>query len=287
MLTQTLIPYAPEYRRQAVRLIGQARYRHFHLDWQQPIDWLAERNICCWVAWDGKEITTLVGASVEQDGAAWLRLVAASDDSGDSYRGDINLPDALWARLREDLRACGVREVGVLLQEYWLRPTLRLWGFESTNAVVTLRRSDGPVPPYPLPPLAIRDATLQDIPAIVRVDAAAFSPLWRYDERTIWLASKLAATFTVLTLDESIVGYQLSTHHGVVGHLARLAVDPPHQGQGYGGLLIGEMLRFFASRNVEVASVNTQEDNVRSQQLYKRLGYQFTGHRAPVWTMAL
>jgi ribosomal protein S18 acetylase RimI-like enzyme len=287
MLTQTLTPYAPEDRRQAIHLLGQARYRHLHLDWQRAVDWLAERNICCWVARRGEAITALIGASVEQDGAAWLRLVATEGSSDGCYHDDGCLSDALWERLRDDLRACGVRQVAALLQEHWIRPVLSQWGFENTNAVVTLRRTSGPIPPYPLPPLAIREAAPQDLPAVARVDAEAFPPLWRYDERTLWLASQLAATITVLTLEDAVIGYQLSTHHGVAGHLARLAIDPAHQGRGYGGLLIGDMLRFFARRDIDCASVNTQQDNLCSQRLYRRLGFQFTGHRAPVWTIEL
>jgi len=284
MLTRTLAPYTPEDYRQAIHLLGLARCKHIHLDWQRPADWLGERSICCWVAWCGEEAAGLIGASVEQDGVAWLRLAAAEDEA---YRGEASLMNALWAHLREDVAACGVRRMAVLLQDYWLRPFLREWGFRGANAVVTLSRTDGPTPSYPLPPLAIRDATLHDLPAIARVDEAAFDPLWHYDERTLWQAASYAATFTVLTMDSAIIGYQLSTHHGSAGHLARLAIDPAYQEKGYGGLLIGEMLRFFARRGVTTASVNTQEDNVRSLRLYTRLGFQATGHRVPVWTIEL
>lgn len=286
MLTLTLTPYAPEDRRQAIRLIGHAGCRHFHLDWQRPIDWLDERNVCCWLARRGEEVSALLGASVEQGGAAWLRLAAASGDGRDAFE-ECRPPDVLWEQLRDDLKVCGVRQVAALLQDSWLKSPLQEWGFEHTNAVVMFRRSDGPIPSYPLPPLVIRNATLQDIRAIARVDAAAFGPLWRYDERTLWLAGQIAVTFTVLTLEEAIIGYQLSTHHGIVGHLARLAIHPTHWGKGYGGLLIGEMLRFFARRDVPLTSVNTQEDNISSQRLYTRLGFRFTGQRAPVWTIVL
>jgi ribosomal protein S18 acetylase RimI-like enzyme len=281
MLTLTLTPYVPEDRRQVIYLLGQAHYRHFHLDWQRPVEWLAERNICCWVARHDEDVTALIGASIEEDGAAWLRLVAVERDDDGRLLGE------LWARLNADLRAHGVRQMAVLLQEYWLRPDLLQWGFENTNAVVTLRRTNGPAPPYPFPPLTIREATPQDLPAIARVDASAFEPLWRYDERTLWLASHAAATFTVLNLNGTIIGYQLSTHHGTAGHLARLAIDPVYQGMGYGGFLVGEMLRFFARRDITCASVNTQQDNLHSQRLYTRLGFQFTGHRAPVWMIDL
>ena len=284
MLTQTLAPYKPEDHHQAIHLLSLARRKHIHLDWQRPGDWLGERNICCWVARRGEGAAGLIGASVEQDGVAWLRLAAAE---GEAYCDDASLMNALWACLREDVAACGVRRMAVLLQDYWLRPFLRAWGFRGANAVVTLSRTDGPTPSYPLPPLAIRDATLHDLPAIAQVDEAAFDSLWHYDEHTLWQAASYAATFTVLTMNSAIIGYQLSTHHGSAGHLARLAIDPAHQGKGYGGLIVGEMLRFFARRNVMETSVNTQENNVRSLRLYTRLGFQATGHRVPVWTIEL
>jgi ribosomal protein S18 acetylase RimI-like enzyme len=84
-----------------------------------------------------------------------------------------------------------------------------------------------------------------------------------------------------------VLGYQLSTSHSRDGHLARLAVLPDFQGRGLGGMLIGEMVRFFEGRGVTTLTVITQEDNLASQHLYRRLGFDYTGHRVPVWSINL
>jgi ribosomal protein S18 acetylase RimI-like enzyme len=47
------------------------------------------------------------------------------------------------------------------------------------------------------------------------------------------------------------------------------------------------MLRFFAGRGVSRVTVNTQADNARSQSLYKRYGFEFTGYSVPVWLLDL
>lgn len=272
------MPLVPEEHQQAQRLLGWRHNAHLHLDWQDLTNWLADPTIHCWAAWRGEEIVALLGASTEIVGVSWLRLMTNAE------RG---LLDVLWGKLQPTLYEQGIRKVAVLLHNPWFKEPLRRWGFQVTNAVVTLRRTDSALPSPPLPPLHIRSATPADLAAISLVDEAAFAPLWRHNEHTLRAASKLAATFSVLTLEDAIIGYQLSTHHNAMGHLARLAVAPAHQGRGLGGLLIGDMLRFFAGRGVEATTVNTQEDNHRSQRLYARLGFRYTGQRSPVLTLDL
>ena len=47
------------------------------------------------------------------------------------------------------------------------------------------------------------------------------------------------------------------------------------------------MLRFFQQRGISLITVNTQADNLRSQRLYHRLGFEVLGPSAPVWTLDL
>jgi ribosomal protein S18 acetylase RimI-like enzyme len=118
---------------------------------------------------------------------------------------------------------------------------------------------------------------------MTRVDHAAFSPPWQLSLSDLRQAMRLAASCTVATLDERIVGYQLSTRHRESGHLARLAVEPNLQGGGVGGAMLNRLLMYFHERSVHIVTVNTQETNTRSQRLYNYYGFFRNGYDLPVW----
>jgi ribosomal-protein-alanine N-acetyltransferase len=195
--------------------------------------------------------------------------------------------DSLWHALCNSLHEQGVNEVAVLALDEWVEPLIAKWGFKVSTAVVTMRRVQGPQPAQSEPPLRIRPASAADMTTIAQLDASAFGKLWHYNEAMLRFAQLHAATFTVLENAERILGYQLSTAHAKNGHLARLAVTPDVQGQGLGELLLGSMIRHFEQRDMTTLTVNTQEDNTRSQRLYKRFGFDYVGFKVPVWTVPI
>jgi [ribosomal protein S18]-alanine N-acetyltransferase len=259
-----------------------------HLDWYSLPELLRSLELKCWVGKDGTQVRTVVGATVLnpppnlQRGdtpIAWLRL--AGGESPDALA-------SLWESLKSDLRADGVKQVVLLTMEPWIETVAKDWGFTPLNSVISLRRQNQPaVEAMAINGFTIRDAARADYEAIVRVDAAAFEPLWQYNLRTLELAQLHAATLTVLEKDNDLLGYQLSTWHIESGHLARLAIHPQWQGHGLGGLLIEEMLRFFEERDTHTITVNTQLDNVASQKLYERYGFMKINQRVGVWSLDL
>jgi GNAT superfamily N-acetyltransferase len=174
--------------------------------------------------------------------------------------------------------------LGVLALGAWIGSVVRAWGFLHTNAVVTLRQRGEPPPFQPPLSLRLRDATRDDLPLIAAVDAAAFEPLWRHDTTDLQYAQAAAATFSVAELEGRIVGYQLSTQHGLSGHLARLAVDPGVQKRGVGRSLVAAALGYFHRLGIREVTVNTQHNNQASQSLYQRMGFRYTRQCVPVWT---
>lgn len=269
------------------RLFRRAGRRHLHLDWRTLEAWLPDPALCCWVIHGRNAVQAMMGATIhtppEGPAVAWLRfMVPASQTDGDPSL------EALWEALAADLRGRGVGLVGVLLLDGWISHLLTGWGFAEGNAVISMARRKGPLPDPPTPPLTTREVQGPvELDEIVRLDHAAFGPLWQYSRDTLAAAQRQSATFTRLERDGALIGYQLSTEHVGSAHLARLAVLPEEQGHGYGAMLIGEMARFFARRDIDLITVNTQEDNIRSQRLYVRLGFRMIGQRAPVWTLAL
>ncbi|MCX6368548.1 MAG: GNAT family N-acetyltransferase [Armatimonadetes bacterium] len=59
-----------------------------------------------------------------------------------------------------------------------------------------------------------------------------------------------------------------------IGWIPNLAVDPACQGQGIGRALLERALEFFRERGMEVAKIETLEQNPIGQHLYPSLGFQ-------------
>jgi ribosomal protein S18 acetylase RimI-like enzyme len=119
----------------------------------------------------------------------------------------------------------------------------------------------------------------EDLPAVALVDQSAFDPVWALSLRSLRTAFRLSSLTSVLSKGDQIVAYQMSTSSALGAHIARLAVHPDLQGLGCGRTLITNVLHFFSHRGLEKVTVNTQADNIRSQQLYRSLGFQPTGQR--------
>ncbi len=271
---------------QVSRLFQRITPYHLHLDWRSLEEWLPNPNLRCWVTHSDGSIQSIMGATLHlpqgAPGVAWLRCILPAPT------GEVLPLDRLWEALRADLRSHGVGQVAIMALDDWVGSLAARWRFSRTNAVITLRRMQGEIPSPPSPPLRIRKvATGSDLDEVARLDSLAFEPLWQYSRETLAIAQQQAATFTVLEEGADLLGYQLSTQHVGSGHLARLAIRPDVQGRGLAALLVGDMLRFMHDRNIRTVTVNTQEDNIRSQRLYVRLGFEFTGHKVPIWTIDL
>ncbi|MBN1312785.1 MAG: GNAT family N-acetyltransferase [Anaerolineae bacterium] len=278
-------PLRKSQHRQIVELLNIAPLRHMHLDWQSLPALLADPLLRCWVIQDNEIVQALLGAAIHiplsGPKVAWLRLALPPIDEHSPAL------DALWEALQADLAAEGVRQIGLLAVEPWIEHIVADWGFQLANTVVTLQRNTGPMPSPPTPPLLIRPVDSVDLDAVVRVDTASFHPLWQHSHDALETAQCQASTFTLIELAGDVLGYQLSTWYIDAGHLARLAVKPEVRGQGLGKLLVGDVLCFFAERNITKITVNTQADNIVSQRLYASLGFKPTGHSVSMWSLDL
>ncbi|MDQ6784905.1 MAG: GNAT family N-acetyltransferase [Actinomycetota bacterium] len=110
---------------------------------------------------------------------------------------------------------------------------------------------------------------------VLRVDAAAFSTFWGFDERG--LSDALAATprtrFRMVGAEGTVVGYAICGRAGTTGFVQRLAVDPTRQRQGHGRLLLLDGLHWMRRGGARYAVVNTQLDNAGALTLYTGIGF--------------
>lgn len=288
-MSHTLARLSPEDLRQVIHLFRSRARSHQHLDWYTLETWLEDPSLCCWTAQRNGMVEALLGATLSDSGSqsdsnniAWLRFAIPANQFG--YDPAL---DDLWLVLRRSLQSASTSILGLLIINEWIAGFAQRWKFTQNTSVITLRRNRADLHVPPPHDHSIRDASHGDLAAIVAVDRAAFDPLWRYDEAVLKTAASQAELLRVIESEGQIIAYQLSTRYANIGHLARLAVFPGWQNRGLGAALIHDMILHFQAQDVHTITVNTQSDNSQSYRLYTKYGFTYTGHRVPVWAIAL
>lgn len=278
----TITPYQRRHRAALMRLIEQNTRVHVHLDWTTVDDWIEDPGTAIGMAWEGPDLVGTMAFSPMLAGASWLRLAAIHDDSD-----PMAVFSTLWPGLYARLISMHTREVATLMIRTWLIDPLSHIGFRPLENVVTLARNGGAIPEPLRADLTIWHGDVQDLNAVIRVDHAAFQPMWQMPADSLRQAIRGANSFTLAMSDGLVVGYQITMRYTDGGHLARLATVPAAQGSGVGGTLLGDMLIGLQRRGVHYVTVNTQETNRRSLSLYQRYGFTLTGLDYPVYTLPI
>jgi len=265
------------------RLLRLGAYIHLHVDWHVPGDWLGTPGFVVYARdasadADTDTIVACLAVGADPLPAAWVRVaatrtVAAYDQCA-----------AMWAAVLAGLEP-EITEVAWFITDNWPLRWLDRLGFTLVSTVLGFRKSDlEPVSVSAPRGLDIRPALVEELPALAEMEAAAFEPRWRHSAQSLYLAWRQSLSFDVATLDGRPVGFQFSTGGNGNAHLARMTVDPQWQGLGIGGALMAQALEGYRQRKVRTVTLNTQEDNLVSQQLYGRFGFRPTGQKYPVWS---
>ncbi|MCB0208833.1 MAG: GNAT family N-acetyltransferase [Anaerolineae bacterium] len=191
---------------------------------------------------------------------------------------DVLLPEI--ERAAVDLQATAILHVGSFS---WLVDGLRQHGFETQDWIVIYERIGQEPPPEPeQTPAQIRTAHTRDLETLTQLDNYTFDYIWHMSTRHLREALANAVSFAVAVVDNKIVGYEWSDMYNQHAHLTRLAVHPDFQGQGIGRQLVHRALVDALAAGANLITLNTPENNQRSQALYQRFGFVSTGERLPV-----
>ena len=264
-------------QKQIASLIYHSPHVHRHLDWRSPLDWVGAAPFL--VAEVGGELLASLACPPDPRGICWMRLFAVAP----------TLPVketwlVLWQAMCSKLSGLGGVLVPAIILQDWLETLMKGSGFSSHQEIVMLERGQAPCGPVELPSgVTLRGMLPSDLPAVAEVDAAAFDPVWQNSLDTLNRAFPQAIVPTVAVTGGEVVGYQLSTRNPFGAHLARLAVRPGIQRRGVGQALVVDLIGRLERHHVHHLTVNTQSDNGTSLALYRRIGFEETGERYPVY----
>lgn len=209
--------------------------------------------------------------------AARLSAVAVAD------REDVSgVWSVLWPAAEQVLRGRGAQAAYYVGEAPWLLDVLAEQGFRQAGTLISYEKVQQGSMPDGSPRVRIRPAQPGELAMVAEIDALSFPLLWRYSQRMLEMAMGPNARLTIAEMDRRPVGYALTTQEGNTGQIVRLAVLPEHRRQAVGSRLLAEALSALSRRRVRRVILNTQNDNLAAQALYRKFGFSLTGEELPV-----
>jgi ribosomal protein S18 acetylase RimI-like enzyme len=251
---------------------------HRHLDWKSPLEWLGCQPF--WILEKDQEIAGVLACPPDPANICWVRLFAVRQGLSPAKAWQV-----LFDRCLDEFSSSEKKIIfaSVVLKE-WFIPIMKANHFIHHQEIVVLEWDNDLPPSLPtLDDLILRPMRIEDLKAVSEVDHQSFAQLWQNSEEGLTLAFQREGISTVATINEKVVGYQISTTNLMNTHLARLAVLPEMQHKNIGYALVRDLLsRVLQVRSWQV-TVNTQHDNASSLALYNKMGFRKTGDHFPVY----
>jgi len=273
-------PAMKEDRSKLANLLHFETYVHRHLDWRRPLDWLGRDPY--FVLESGERLNAALACPPDPPGVAWVRIFAVATrlDPAEAWA-------TLWPQTRERLVELEAEAVAAIPLQDWFLKILAKSRFQHAHNVVVLDwRAENKAKANTGSLATIRRMEEKDLDAVYEVDRAAFAPLWQNSLEAVKMAFDQSGYATLIAIEDKTAAYQISTRSSQGLHLARLATSPDFQGRGLATELVKD-IQIQARRNQDRLTVNTQDINTPSLALYKKLGFEYTGERFPVYEYQL
>lgn len=281
MNTKCIVRTASASDQKAINsFLSQAAAIHRHLDWRSPLDWLGNKQFI--LVETAQEISALLICTAYPHEVYWLRLFASLNFS--SLENHFNI---LFNFLKTELlNPQSQPEIATIAYYDWMKNLLQSNNWKIHQKVVQLKWAvnnfDELVQKWPQELIICRMRT-SDLDIVNNIDHKCFDFIWQQSKDVIQRAFDQSSYTTVAILNEEIVGFQISTSHKSIAHLSRLAIYPKFQGRYIGQALTHNMLKHFRRPWIREITVNTQQDNLISLNLYRKMGFKPTGDNFPIF----
>ena len=117
----------------------------------------------------------------------------------------------------------------------------------------------------------------------MEIERGSFANPWSEADFCYLFADRDSLCLGLLHSGE-LIGYALGYFAGRDFHLANLAVDSAQRNQGWGGQLLGRILRLAAEQGASYCALEVRSANRAALALYRKAGFQTIGRRAAYYS---
>ncbi len=118
---------------------------------------------------------------------------------------------------------------------------------------------------------------------LMEIERGSFANPWSEADFYYLLADRGALCLGLLHCGK-LIGYALGYFADRYFHLANLAVDPAYRNRGWGGQLLGRMLRVAAGQGASCCALEVRSANRAARALYCKAGFRVVGRRAAYYS---
>lgn len=118
----------------------------------------------------------------------------------------------------------------------------------------------------------IRNMKSEDIPYLCAIDNGAFKDPWS----TAFFEDEIKKDYAyccVLENEQGLCGYAVIWNIYETSELIRIAVDTKYQKQGYGSILMDNVINTAEKANCEKMMLEVRASNISAQALYRKYGF--------------
>jgi len=112
---------------------------------------------------------------------------------------------------------------------------------------------------------------------VVAIERRAYGHPWTRGNFSDSLRSGYQAQ--LLCAGDVVIGYFVAMLGVDEVHLLNITVDPPHQGQGWGRVMLDALALWARGQNAHWVWLEVRTSNKRAQEVYERYGYRRVGER--------
>lgn len=124
-----------------------------------------------------------------------------------------------------------------------------------------------------------RKMTVEDIDRVFEIESQSFKTPWSKESFYTEVKENTLATYLVLTLDETVIGFGGMWLIMDEIHITNVAVAPEHRGQGYSKTLITDMIRYAKEKGFQHMTLEVRVSNAVAIALYEKFGFEGAGIR--------
>lgn len=123
----------------------------------------------------------------------------------------------------------------------------------------------------------IRTMSEHDIEAVLAIERAAYDFPWSMNIFVECI--KAGYVCRVCCSNDQVTGYAIMSLGAGECHIMNVCVCPREQGNGYGSLLMADLLAIAKRANTQIAFLEVRTSNRRAHALYQYLGFNEVGIR--------